>query len=84
MRELPILSGLEKELEALISSGNSEIEAKEKQKSIEKICYEIINELNNQGLTSYQGTEMEGHAYSTNDKIIDNTIRNLNILYAIA
>jgi hypothetical protein len=84
MRELPILSSLEKELESLISSGNSDIEASEKQKSIEKICCEIINELNNQGLTSYQSTEMEGHAYSVNDKIVDNTIRNLNILYAIA
>ena len=49
----------------------------------EEAKQEIFDELKNQSLTQYTGTEAEGHAYSVNNKISDGEIRNLHILYGV-
>lgn len=77
------LSHLHNDLEYLISSGNDKAAAENKTALIEKICVEIIEELKTQGITKYVGNEAEGHAYSVNNAIKDNDIRNLHILYGI-
>ena len=83
MKNLSKHSFLYDSLEYLISSPNREKDVKEKADTIEKICKEIFDELKNQSLTQYTGTEAEGHAYSVNNKISDGEIRNLHILYGV-
>ena len=80
---LPYLSHLSETFEYLISSGNSANDATIKQNAIENICHEINSVLALQGLSSFQGDDAEGHAYSVNGKIKDGDIRNLHILYAV-
>ena len=50
---------------------------------IEGICSQISDTLVGFGLSDYKGNECEGHAYSVNNKIQDNEIRNLHILYGV-
>lgn len=83
MRELKILSHLESDLEYLISSDNGEESGRKKSEMIEGISREIIKELEKQGLTGSPSPDLEAHAYSVNNKIQDNEIRNLNILYGV-
>ncbi|MBR5262918.1 MAG: DUF4037 domain-containing protein [Clostridia bacterium] len=83
LRELEILNGLYENLEYLISSGNSEQEAQKKQNIIEEISACVVEELRIQGLTKAPSNELEKHAYAVNDKIKDNNIRNLHVLYAV-
>ena len=83
LKDCEKLSHLHNDLEYLISSGNDEIAAKNKTNLIEKICDEIFKELKAQGLTKYSGTEAEAHAYSVNNLIKNNDIRNLHILYGV-
>lgn len=83
LRELRIFSGLHDELEYLISSPNTETEAEKKQKIIEKISAQVIEELSRTELTKISSPNLERHAYSVNDRIKDPEIRNLNILYAV-
>lgn len=83
LRELPALSSLNEPLEYLISSSNNCDEVQEKENLIEKICSDIIGELKVQNLTQFDGSEVEGHAYSVNNKISDAEIRNLHILYGV-
>lgn len=81
LKALPILSNLASELEALISTDNSD--HIQKSKLIEKICGEIKSHLENNALTTFKGDSLEAHAYSVNNKISDHNIRNLHILYAV-
>ncbi len=83
LRTLPLLSQLEKPLEYLLSSGNDGEEVSRKEATIEQICRDIITQLREQQLTTYDGTEMEGHAYAVNNTITDNEVRNFHILYAV-
>lgn len=83
LKDLTVLSELYNDLEYLISSGNTEKEADEKQGIIERISNAIINELSHQNITELTCAELERHAYSVNDKIRNSEIRNLNILYAV-
>ena len=83
LRELEKLNGLYDDLEYLISSGNNEKEAAEKQEMIESISAKVIAELSAQKLTRVDSPEIERHAYSVNDMIKDPEIRNQNILYAV-
>lgn len=83
LRELSVLSHLECELEMLISTKNDTAQSELKQSTIEKICSQIALELRAQGLTSLDGSELEMIAYSVNDKITDNSLRNMHILSAI-
>jgi len=83
LSELPILHELSSTLEALISLPSRADTVAAKQESVEEICRAIISELRRQQLSSYCGDTMEGHAYAVNDKILDNEIRSLHVLYAI-
>lgn len=83
LKELSELSELYYELEYLISSSNTEKEAKLKLEIIEKISKLIISELKKQNLTEVSANELELHAYSVNDKIENTETRNLNIMYAV-
>ena len=83
LRELNILSSLYEPLEYLISSGNEKDEVLKKEQIIEKICVDVIRELQKQGLTQFSGTQMEGHAYAVNNTITDGGVRNLHILYGV-
>lgn len=83
LKNLPKLNLLAEPLEHLISSPNNPLNVDKKQKLIEQICADIIAELKCQELTNFDGTQIEGHAYSVNNKITDSNIRNLHILYAV-
>ena len=83
LSNLPRLSELYSSFEYLISSGNEAKEANEKSTAIENVCGKIFAEMSRDSLTTYAGSEAEGHAYSVNDKIKNNEIRNLHIMYAI-
>lgn len=83
LKELPKMSQFYYELEYLISSSNTEKEAKLKEEIIEKISTSVIAELKFQKLTNSTSYNLESHAYSVNDKIDDSEIRNLNIMYAV-
>ncbi len=83
MRELPVLGSLTEPLEYLISTDNMEDMAKMKTEIIEDIAVLISEELKNQSLTQNACDDLEKHAYSVNDGIADNEIRNLHIMYAI-
>lgn len=77
------LSALAQDLEFLISSGNTPEEAGEKANKIEQICAAIAGELQAQGLTDLQYSEMEALAYALNDTIADHNIRNRHILSGV-
>ena len=81
LRTLPLLSNLAAPLEYLIASGNDEPE--KKKETIEHVCSAIIRELQEQSLTEFKGTQMEGHAYSVNDRIENGDLRNLHILFGV-
>ncbi|MBR5011897.1 MAG: DUF4037 domain-containing protein [Clostridia bacterium] len=83
LRKLPILSQLSLDFEFLISSGNDDDLARQKSQTIENVCQKIAAELGAQGIVQLATTEMEQLAYAVNDKITDNEIRNLNILYGV-
>ncbi len=83
MRDLEILSELEPVLYELMTTGNENMQAKEKYVAIEKTAGMVINELSRQGLTKATCADLEKHAYSINDSIADGDIRNLHILYAV-
>jgi hypothetical protein len=83
LRNLQILSELHTDLEYLISSGNDEESAMKKVMVIEDVCGKITDQLRLQKLTTFSGTELEGHAYSVNNMITDGEIRNLHILYGV-
>ena len=83
LRKLPILSQLSLDFEFLISSGNDDDLARQKSQTIENACQKIAAELDAQGIVQLATTEMEQLAYAVNDKITDNEIRNLNILYGV-
>ena len=83
LRKLPFLSQLSLDFEFLISSGNDDDLARQKSQTIENVCQKIAAELGAQGIVQLATTEMEQLAYAVNDKITDNEIRNLNILYGV-
>ena len=83
LRELPMLSESEEKLEYLISSKNTPDEFLVKTKIIEEIAQSIANELWRQGLSDRPNADLEAHAYAVNDRIADESVRNLHILYAV-
>ena len=83
LRNLPKLSLEAEVMEYLITTGNSAEFAEEKYYAIESIASNIIEELANQNLTKAICGDLEKHAYSVNDMISDDEIRNLHILAAI-
>ena len=83
LRELPMLSELEEGLEYLISSANSPDEVTKKSVLIEEIAAKIAEELRHEGLSERQDAELEQHATAVNDRISDESIRNLHIMFAV-
>ena len=83
LRALPKLSLDAEIMEFLITSANDGEMAEEKYYSIEGIAADVIDELAEQELTSAICGDLEKHAYSVNDKIVDGAIRNMHILAAI-
>lgn len=83
MSKLSLLSEISDSLEYLISSNNNECETAKKSETVEKICADILAEVQKQGLSDFSGDSAEGHAYAVNSRIADPEIRNLHILYAI-
>lgn len=82
-RELERFGELAFSLEYLISSENTEQNALLKSDMIEDIAALIVQELKAQALSDAICTDLEKHAYSVNDRITDNDIRNRNILFAV-
>ncbi|MBQ7352719.1 MAG: DUF4037 domain-containing protein [Clostridia bacterium] len=83
LRSLKVLSNLSNDLEYLISSENNDTESAKKQKIIEKICMQILTELEIQSLSKDESKVLEAHAYTVNNKISSPEIRNFHILTAI-
>ena len=70
-------------LEYLLTTDNSKEMANEKYNVLEGIASEVIDELISQNLTKAICGDLEKHAYSINDSIVDGDIRNIHILSAI-
>lgn len=83
LRRLPKLSLTAETLEYLLTTGNDPELAESKYDMIESTAADVIDELQDQGLTKAICGDLEKHAYSVNDGIEDGDIRNLNILYTI-
>ena len=83
MRALPKLALEAELLEYLLTSDNEPETAREKYDVIEGIAADVIDELQEQGLTEAVCGDLEKHAYSVNDRIADADLRNLHILGAL-
>ena len=83
MRALPKLALEAELLEYLLTSDNEPETAREKYDVIEGIAADVIDELQEQGLTEAVCGDLEKHAYSVNDRITDADLRNMHILGAL-
>jgi len=83
MRELPKLSIEAELLEYLITTDNDGSLAEDKYQVMEGIAADVIDELNEQGLTKAVCMDLEKHAYSVNDGISDGAIRNMSIFAGV-
>ena len=83
LRELSEWSGLAKDLEVLLTTGNDPDTAQAKTQSIETVSARVLAELKRQGLTDAPGDFLEPHAYRINETISSAQIRTLHILYAV-
>ena len=83
LRELPGGEDLARSLEWLLSTGNDEGIAEDKYFCMEGIASDVIEKLQEQGLTQAVCGDLEKHAYSVNDEIGESGIRNLNILCCV-
>lgn len=81
LRELPLLSALAPELEALLTSDNSH--PQEKQATMEAIASAIITQLQEQALSDAVCGDLEKHAYRVNDHIFSAALRNCHILFGV-
>lgn len=83
IRTLPICNDTEISLEQLLETGNANGEWQIKREIVEDISRIIIEELKRQNLTKATCNNLETHAYSVNDTIIDNDIRNMHVMDGI-
>ena len=83
MRQLPKLSILAELLEYLLTTDNSEAMAGEKYQVMEGIASDVIGELVERGMTKAICGDLEKHAYSLNDQIVDTALRNMHVLAAV-
>ena len=83
LNDIPVLSSLYYDLEYLISSDNASENTERKSRIIESICSDITEELKKYKLTDSPSTEMEQQAYTVNNTIKDNNIRNMHILSGV-
>ena len=85
-RALKALAGgedLGRSLEWLLTTDNGEEMAEDKYFCMEGIASEMIELLQEQGLTEAVCGDLEKHAYSVNDGIREGNIRNLHILHCV-
>ena len=83
LRELVGTEDLSEKISFLLSGDNrNDIVTGQKYIIIEEIASETIAQLQEKELTKAICGDLEKHAYSVNDKIADNTVRNMNILIA--
>ncbi len=80
MRDCPILGDLETSFSIVTELGNDKKQASEKREIIEDISALIIEQLKKQSLTKATCNNLETHAYSIMDTIIDNDLRNLHVM----
>jgi len=83
LRELTGGEDMERSLEWLLTTGNDESLTEDKYFCMEGIASEVIEKLQEQGLTEAVCGDLEKHAYSVNDGIADSGIRNLHILCCV-
>lgn len=84
LRELENTLTLSGQLAFLLSGNNADdATAEEKYNTIEAVCGDFVEKLQNENLTQAICGDLEKHAYSVNDRIRDNGIRTMNILTAI-
>ena len=83
LRELPGGEELGRSLEWLLTTDNGEGIAEDKYFCMEGIASQVIDLLQEQGLTEATCGDLEKHAYSVNDGIRDGEVRNKHILYCV-
>ncbi len=83
LRSLPGGEDLDRSLEWLLTTDNGEAVAEDKYFCMEGIASQVIDLLQEQGLTEAVCGDLEKHAYSVNDGIRDGEIRNRHILYCV-
>ncbi len=83
LKELPRLGLAGRDLEWLISTGNTKELAEEKADCIEGFSAAVIEALEEQELTEAVCGDLEKHAYSVNDHISSGTLRNANIFAGV-
>ena len=83
LRELQGGEDLARSLEWLISTGNDEALAEDKYFCMEGIASDVIEKLQEQGITEAICGDLEKHAYSVNDGIRDAEIRNLHVMACV-
>ncbi len=83
LRELPGGEDLDRSLEWLLTTDNGESVAEDKYFCMEGIASQVIDLLQEQGLTEATCGDLEKHAYSVNDGIKDGEIRNKHVLYCV-
>ena len=83
LRALPGGEDRDRSLEWLLTTDNGESLAEDKYFCMEGIASQVIEALQEQGLTEAVCGDLEKHAYSVNDGIKDGNVRNLHILYCV-
>jgi hypothetical protein len=83
LRKLPGGEDLGRSLEWLLTTENGDALAEDKYFCMEGIASQVIDLLQEQGLTEAVCGDLEKHAYSVNDGIRDSEIRNLHILACV-
>ena len=83
LKALPGGEELGRSLEWLLSTGNEGEIAVDKYFCMEGIASQVIDLLQDQGLTEATCGDLEKHAYSVNDGIRDGSVRNLHILFCV-
>ena len=83
LQTLPGGEDLGRSLEWLLSTDNGEAMAEDKYFCMEGIAGDVIDRLQEQGITEATCGDLEKHAYSVNDGIRDSAVRNLHILAAV-
>ena len=83
LRRLPDGEDLDRSLEWLLTTDNGEQLADEEAFCMEGIASQVIDLLQEQGLTEATCGDLEKHAYSVNDGIRNSEVRNLHILACV-
>ena len=83
LKELPGGEDAARSLEWLLTTENGPEIAEDKYFCMEGIASDVIDRLQEQGITQAVCGDLEKHAYSVNDSIADNAIRNMNIFVCV-